>query len=32
MKDAFTAALSEVVQHQIELTSTIESLLNVQAS
>lgn len=32
MKDAFTAALSEVVQHQIELTSTIDSLLNDQAS
>lgn len=32
MKDAFTAALSEVVQHQIEMTSTIDSLLNDQAS
>jgi hypothetical protein len=27
MKDAFTAALSDVVQNQVELTSTIESLL-----
>lgn len=30
MKDAFTAALSDVVQHQVELTSTIESLLSGQ--
>ncbi len=28
MKDVFTTALSEVVQHQVELTSTIESLLS----
>ncbi|MFJ5300913.1 hypothetical protein ACIQAL_30860 [Pseudomonas sp. NPDC088368] len=27
MKDAFTAALSDVVQNQVELTSTIESFL-----
>lgn len=28
MKDAFTAALSDVIQNQVELTSTIESLLD----
>lgn len=28
MKDAFTAALSDVVQHQAELASTLESLLS----
>ncbi|MFJ3681404.1 hypothetical protein [Pseudomonas sp. NPDC090208] len=28
MKDPFTAALSDVIQNQIELTSTIESLLD----
>jgi len=27
MKDAFTAALSDVVKNQVELTSTIESFL-----
>jgi hypothetical protein len=28
MKDAFTTAYSDVVRHQVELTSTIESLIS----
>ena len=32
MKDAFTAALADVVQHQVELTSTIEFQVSNQAA
>jgi len=32
MKDAFTTAYSDVVQHQVELTSTIESVICDQAA
>lgn len=32
MKDAFTAALANVVQHQVELTSTIESQISDKAA
>lgn len=32
MKDAFTAGLADVVQHQVELTSIIESQVSDQAA
>lgn len=32
MKDAFTTAYSDVVRHQVELTSTIESLMSDKAA